>query len=1170
MKIQEMFKNDINRKINGVVQVAQYETEILKQELDEYVITRELKKHFTTFFNSYTETFNQSTQDIGVWISGFFGSGKSHFLKILSYLLENKEIDGIRTVERFRNKFEDPGTFMSIEKAVEGETETILFNIGAHSEDQKNTESVVRVFAKMFYKHLGFYGDDLKVVELEKYVEKKGKTEEFCRVFEEKSGQSWLESRETFAFSEDYIIETMQQVFGMSEKSAENWFNGEEKTDLSANKLVSEINDYVSKKPKNYRLLFMVDEIGQYIGADLNHLLNLQSLVEEIGSKCRGKVWVICTGQEALDEVIRTRQDEFSKIQARFPVRLLLASTSADEVIQKRLLDKTTEAYEKLKELYEDKEQIIKNLLRFNKDDAVSDIKGFDNSREFAKNFPFIPYQFLLMQQVFTKIREHGHAGKHLSDGERSMLNGFQNAVKKIEDKDEHSLVPFYLFYDTIHGFLDSSVRRAIERCEQIVEKNLGLEPQDVNVLKSLYLIRYLDDVKATVDSIVILMADDIRTDKVSLRNQVEASLGRLLKQNCIGRTGNTYHFLTNAEQDIAKDIRNTRVDTSKVSKQIGETIFCEIFTDKKFRYKDQNFSIGKSIDETTLESNLGGMEFHIYSVATNKSSENELYLLRDSYHKAILVLGNDKYYENYMNALKIEKYIEPKNVAQLPKSTQDIISKQRENEELHKEEGRKELEEAIINGKFYVDGENVTEKLSKGITAKNKIYQVLEKLFQRIYSKFDYVKEHYETNQDISDILNEKHKTIDGLNPNEEAIDEVKDFISRKAKQNLRISMEEIQGEYRKAPYGWAEVDIVALIATLISEQKVTAKYSGKTISLEDPKLLDMLMKKGERGKTIISERQSLNPKKLGEVIKFLRDYLNEMNVPKDEDGLIKFIAEKFEWLKRDYEQLNDKYKGKKYPDKEVVEDAIKIVDEVLSQQNEPVALIDKLITLEGDLHYVKKSLEKVESFFKNKVKIFDEALAYTELIQTDIDYVNAYQDAKQALDEIQKIIQIVPDQKFAYDRIPELHDLIKTIKQVHNELLQQKRQKVLDVIQSCMKSIHEKAVQDSNAKKISDESDCYFDQKKKGLNNCKTISKLQSIEYQIWEKHDEVLQKIDEAISPKSPGTVKKTYKKIARQEIFPAKTLQSEAEIDEYVESIREKMKRYLKENNGFEIS
>ena len=669
-------------------------------------------------------------------------------------------------------------------------------------------------------------------------------------------------------------------------------------------------------------------------------------------------------------------------------------------------------------------------------------------------------------------------------------------------------------------------------------------------------------------------MADDIRTDKISLRNQVEASLDRLLKQNYIGSTGNTYHFLTNEEQDIAKDIKNTSVNMQKLSEEIGKTIFGEIFTDKKFRYKDrsrfQDFQISKFIDEIQLESIAGGMELHIYSVATNESSKEELRLLTDSNKRAIVVLDNDKYYENYMNALRIHQYAETKNVAQLPKSTQDIISKQRENEGQYKEEGRKELEEAIINGKFYVDGENVTEKLSKGITAENKIYQALEKLFQRIYSKFDYVKEHYETNQDISDILNEKHKTIDGLNPNEEAINEVKDFISRRAKQNLQISMEEIQGEYRKAPYGWAEVDIAALIAILISDQKVIVKYSGKPISPEDPKLPDMLMKKSERGKTIISERQSLNPAKLNKVISFLRDYLHEMKVPKDEDGLIKFIAEKFTQLKQDYEQLDDKYKGKKYPDKGVVEDAIKIVDEVLSQQNEPVALIDKLITLEGDLHDVKESLEKVESFFKNKVKIFDEALAYTELIQTDIDYVNAYQDAKQALDEIQKIIQIVPDQKFAYNRIPELHDLIRTIKLVHNELLEQNRQKVLDAIQSCMKSIHEKAVQDSNAKKISAESDDYFDQKKKGLNNCKTISKLQSIEYQVWEKQDEVLRKIDEAISPKSPESVKKMYKKIARQEIFPAKTLQSEAEIDEYVESIREEMKRYLKENNGFEIN
>lgn len=127
MMIRDMFADDINRKINGVIKVDQAADDVIEQELNEYVITRELKKHFITFFNYYGDAFDQPTADMGVWISGFFGSGKSHFLKILSYLLENKEVKGICSVERFRKKFEDdPATFMLIDRVTKGQTETIL------------------------------------------------------------------------------------------------------------------------------------------------------------------------------------------------------------------------------------------------------------------------------------------------------------------------------------------------------------------------------------------------------------------------------------------------------------------------------------------------------------------------------------------------------------------------------------------------------------------------------------------------------------------------------------------------------------------------------------------------------------------------------------------------------------------------------------------------------------------------------------------------------------------------------------------------------------------------------------------------------------------------------------------------------------------------------------
>ena len=127
MMIRDMFADDINRKINGVIKVDQAADDVIEQELNEYVITRELKKHFITFFNYYGDAFDQPTADMGVWISGFFGSGKSHFLKMLSYLLANQEVQGVRTVERFRKKFEDdPATFMLIDSVTKGHTDTIL------------------------------------------------------------------------------------------------------------------------------------------------------------------------------------------------------------------------------------------------------------------------------------------------------------------------------------------------------------------------------------------------------------------------------------------------------------------------------------------------------------------------------------------------------------------------------------------------------------------------------------------------------------------------------------------------------------------------------------------------------------------------------------------------------------------------------------------------------------------------------------------------------------------------------------------------------------------------------------------------------------------------------------------------------------------------------------
>jgi hypothetical protein len=158
MKIKNIFEKDINRYINGVITVGNNDEKAVQQEIEEYVVTQELKPHFSKFFDKFAASLEHPNSEIGVWISGFFGSGKSHFLKMLSYLLENKVVGGKPTIEYFRNKFDDPLEFYGIENAAPRETTRRSF-----STSRITPKISKRVFAmslaRFFYNSIGYFGD---------------------------------------------------------------------------------------------------------------------------------------------------------------------------------------------------------------------------------------------------------------------------------------------------------------------------------------------------------------------------------------------------------------------------------------------------------------------------------------------------------------------------------------------------------------------------------------------------------------------------------------------------------------------------------------------------------------------------------------------------------------------------------------------------------------------------------------------------------------------------------------------------------------------------------------------------------------------------------------------------------------------------------------------------
>ena len=400
---------------------------------------------------------------------------------------------------------------------------------------------------------------------------------------------------------------------------------------------------------------------------------------------------------------------------------------------------------------------------------------------------------------------------------------------------------------------------------------------------------------------------------------------------------------------------------------------------------------------------------------------------------------------------------------------------------------------------------------------------------------------------------------------------------------KHITTKMSDIQARYQGIPSGWREIDIAAVVALLIYEQKVTIKYSGMTIQPTDSRLPDMLRKKSEVGKTEITKRHVVSPMKVKETRDFLRDFLDVMDVPADEDGLIAFIIAEFEKLEAHYNDLSSKYEGHKYPDYPAVRDAVRVVRDVLSQKSDNIALIDKVVASEDILYDMQDHLKNVESFFKTQVSVFDNAANFVESLKNDLDYISHDQEAEHALNQMRLITHVIDGKAYDYRRIPELNELQSIVEKSHDAMLDEKRANLLEIVRSCLEAIHENAFANEETKLISERADRFFDQKKEQIAAEKSLALLDGMSVPMWAEKDRATMAIESAMRPKpvpvvktagaseeKPPVKKEIIKKIARQQMFPAKVLKSDEDIDAYVENIRKQMKQYLQGSDGIQIN
>ncbi len=479
MKLKDLYERPIDRRIDPVATVSELDDDYVQKEIEEYFFTETLYDHLHTFLKILGEGTEGRT---GVWINGYYGSGKSHFLKYIYYCLSEEY--GEKALNHFQESLskhewesflDQPVTENEIgearRKLSDLTVDSIMFNIKTVADDDADDRSVTNVFYNRLNAFRGYNKSNLQIARFEKMLDQQGKLGAFKTAFEDRTGDPWEEkANQSVAFNLDKVLAAADEVADIDTSSTRASL--EKTPSVSTEEYVDELEYFLRDKPDDYRLVYLVDEVSQYTEGRPNLLLDLQTIVEQIGDRLGNQVWVVCTAQQSLKRLVRDAKEKekadysFGKIMGRFETYLPLESQSADFIARKRVLDKSPEGGEELRTYFDENKASIRHQFQRVESELYP---GYEEKEGFVDHYPFVPYQFKLVKEVIQAFEDADFFVSGVSSTERSLIGNTHEVAQACKDEEVGFFVPFDLFYNAqIADHLTNHARSIINNALQL------------------------------------------------------------------------------------------------------------------------------------------------------------------------------------------------------------------------------------------------------------------------------------------------------------------------------------------------------------------------------------------------------------------------------------------------------------------------------------------------------------------------------------------------------------------------------------------------------------------------------------------------------------------------------------------------------------------------------
>lgn len=984
MLLEQLFNKPVDRAIEGVIKAD--DDVSLYIELDEYVITNEVAKRLDEFLDAYLNYAGAN----GVWVSGFFGSGKSHLLKMLALLLQNKPIeDTYYPLELFLEKhpFNEGGMQAEdLKRAVAIPSESILFNIDQKADviSKDELDALIAVFVKVFDEHCGYYGKHPYIAQFERELDTDGQFDAFKAAFTELAGRDWDSGRQRAKRMAQHIDQAYTQVTGTSVTDILDKYRDDYR--LSIEDFAEQVNAYVETKGTDFRLNFFVDEVGQYIADNVKLMTNLQTVAESLATKCKGRSWVVVTAQEDMSAVLgdgAQQSNDFSKIQARFKNRMKLSSQDVAEVIQRRLLAKRQEHINDLSDLYHQQENNFKTLFDFA--DGSASYHNFKDREHFIQSYPFIPYQFELFQAAIKNLSRHSaFEGKHSSVGERSMLGVFQQVAIGIKGCQLGDLATFDQMFEGIRTALKGSIQSSILRAENTLTNDFALQ-----VLKALFLVKYVKEFKPTVRNICVLMQNNFGTSITALKADVEEALALLENQTLIQRNGELYEFLTDEEQDVEAEIKSTEIDTQAVATELEKLVFDGVIKNRKIRWDEsgQDYAYTRKLDdvqsgrEHELTINVI-TSFHDHRDAFDKHKTDTVY----NDELRVVMPDNDRLIRDLMLFKRTEKYISHETRTTQQDSVKRILAeKASQNGERY---NQLKILISTLMGKatYFVGGKEIE---LAGEDGQSKVQRAFIELAKQTYPNLKMLRGKQYQENEITAILTQGEQGLFGDETSlPEAQLEMFSHIQSNDRGGIRTTVKLLLERFERKPYGWSYAAVLCTLAHLCARGKIEVRES--TNLLDDAELARALTNSNIQGNLILDPQVEFTPGQTKKLKEFFSDYFDKVAHATEAKALANETKEAFANQKNELERLH--MQAERYP---FLRALTVIIDELTELKGHPYQWFVTELSRDEDKwldDYKDLVIDPILSFMKGPNKgHLDEARHLLNDHKANLSYVQA-----------------------------------------------------------------------------------------------------------------------------------------------------------------------------------